>query len=128
LLPGLFLLALCGCSSGEPYPVPVRGTVSVDGKPLAEGKISFLTPGKVPEMLDIKDGQYTGKVNWGERRVEIAAYRPYRVPDDAPAHLRPLMAQGKENYLPRKYHRDSTLQAEVKASGDNEFNFELASE
>jgi hypothetical protein len=120
-------LALAGCGSAEPYPVPVHGTVRLDGQMLAEGQIAFITPGQVPETVEVKDGRYAGKVKWGERRVEIAAYRPYQLPADAPAHLRPLMAQGKENYLPERYHRNSILKAEVKTSGDNEFHYELLS-
>ena len=125
----LLLLALAplACGPGEPVPVAVSGTVKLDGKPLAEGKISFVTIGKVPETLDIVEGRFSGKVLGGERRVEIAAYRPYRIPPDVPKSMYPLMEGGKENYLLEKYHRESILTANVKDSGENEFTFELVS-
>jgi hypothetical protein len=121
------LLILAGCGPREPVPVPVRGTVTLDGAPLAEGKISFITPGQVPETIDITNGTFDGMAKWGQRRVEIAAYRPYRIPPDVPKSMHPLMKDGKENYLPTKYHRDSELTADVKAEGPNEFTFALTS-
>jgi hypothetical protein len=127
LAPGLALLILAGCGPQEPYPVPVKGTVTLDGKPLAEGKISFITPGQVPEVLDVKDGRIDGKVKWGEKRVEVAAYRPVTITPNIPANVRALMKDGKENYLPRNYHRDSILKADVKERGDNAFTFALTS-
>jgi hypothetical protein len=124
---GILLFLLVGCGPKELVPVPVHGMVTLDGKPLREGKISFITPGQVPKVLDIEDGQFTGEVKPGEKRVEIAAYRPYRVPADAPPSLRPLMEGGKENYLPSRYHSNSRLTETVRETGDNDFNFPLTS-
>jgi hypothetical protein len=123
----ILLFLVFGCGPKELVPVPVHGTVTLDGKPLREGKISFIIPGQVPKVLDVEDGQFVGEVKPGEQRVEIAAYRPYRIPPDAPASLRPLMEGGKENYLPARYHRDSTRMETVRETGDNEFQFTLTS-
>jgi hypothetical protein len=116
---------LCGCGSNEPYPVAVKGTVSLDGKPLAEGQISFITLGQVPEPVEIKDGKFQGKAKWGSRRVEIAAYRPYPIPPSVPLSMHALMKDGKENYLPEIYHTHSTLTAEVQKNGNNDFTYDL---
>jgi hypothetical protein len=124
---GLLLLIPLGCGPKEPIPVGVSGTVNLDGQPLAEGKIFFVTLGKVPEIVDIAAGHFSGKVLPGERRVEIAAYRPYQIPPEVPESMHPLMKDGKENYLPARYHRDSMLTAEVKETGKNEFTFNLVS-
>ncbi|MCE9567832.1 MAG: hypothetical protein K8U57_38020 [Planctomycetes bacterium] len=118
---------ISGCGPGVPTPVPVHGKVTLDGKPLAEGQIAFVTPGQVPEFIDIRDGSYDGKAKWGSRKVEIAAYRPYQIPADIPKSMHGLMEGGKENYLPDRYHSKTTLSAEILASGPNEFNFELSS-
>jgi hypothetical protein len=119
--------AFAGCGPRPIVPVPVKGTVSLDNKPLAEGRISFITPGQVPELIDIKDGKFEGKVKPGEKRVEIAAYHPYRIPASVPKSMHALMADGKENYLPRRYHSESTLVETVNETGDNEFRFDLTS-
>lgn len=124
----LGILAVIGCTGNEPYPVPVSGTVTLDGKPLADGQISFITLGQVPETVPIVDGKFSGKAVWGSRRVEIAAYRPYQIPAEIPESMHALMKDGKENYLPQRYHRDSTLTADVTRGGPNSFNFELESE
>jgi hypothetical protein len=41
-LPIVLLLALAGCAPGPPKPVPVAGTVLIDGKPLAAGFIRIV--------------------------------------------------------------------------------------
>ena len=123
---GLILLFLLGCSR-QPVLVPVQGTVFLDGRPLAEGKIFFVFAGKVPESLDVKDGRFKGKVLSGDRRVEIAAYRLKDFSLDVPTSMQPLLEPGRENYLPERYHRESTLTAKVKVSGGNEITFELVS-
>lgn len=122
-----FSLALIGCGSGD-RPVAVSGSVLLDDQPLSSGKISFITPGQVPEQIDIRDGKFTGKAKLGKRRVEIAAYRPYQIPPEVPASMRPLMKGGEENYLPDIYHTRSTLDAEVTSSGPNEFSYKLVSQ
>jgi hypothetical protein len=123
----LLVLILTGCGPSAPVPVAVKGTVTLDGVPLPEGRISFITPGQVPEMLDVKDGRFEGKVKPGKKRVEVGAYRPTRIPDHIPASMRAMMKDGKENYLPPRYHSESTLDAEVVERGENDFPFELTS-
>lgn len=125
---GILLLIALGCGPKEPSPVAVAGTVNLDGKPLGEGKIFFVTLGKAPEIVDIAEGRFMGKVLPGDRRIEIAAYRPYQIPPEVPKSMHALMKDGKENYLPRRYHRDSALKAEVKQTGKNEFTFDLESQ
>jgi hypothetical protein len=123
----ILLLLFVGCGPRSPVPVSVTGTVTLDGKPLKEGQVSFITPGQVPEILPVEEGSFSGEVTSGVKRIEIAAYRPVRIPPDVPTSLRPLMEGGKENYLPARYHRDSTLTETVHEQGGNEFQFTLTS-
>ncbi|MBA4066878.1 MAG: hypothetical protein C0501_24860 [Isosphaera sp.] len=127
LAPLLALSGGCGSPAADPGPVPVRGTVTLDTAPLADGQVSFITPGQVPETLAVRAGAFEGSVRPGTRRVEVAVYRPYRIPADAPKELHGLMAGGKENYLPDRYHTKSTLTAEVRPDGPNEFRFDILS-
>src|SRR5438552_15083087 len=68
-------LGLSGCGRKGPIMVPVSGTVTLDGKPMPDGMIYFKTivEGSVDQM-EIKDGKFAGKVEVGDRRVEICRY------------------------------------------------------
>jgi hypothetical protein len=113
-------LATAGCAKPEPV-AEVSGDVIVDEKPLAEGEIYFLTPGRPPEILAIKDGRFAGKARLGQRRVEIYAYRRAELPSTATV----VTEAPKENYISARYNSDSDLQAEVKQTGPNRFEYQL---
>lgn len=126
----LLAFAVCSLTAGcsrEPVPVQVKGTVQLDGKPMPEGEVHFVTNGKPPEIIPVKDGTFEGKAMPGERQVQFAKYRPATIPPGVPKSMHALIAQGKENYLPAKYHRESKMTVEVKDSGVNEFSFEITS-
>lgn len=122
---GFFAFALaCGCSGGTTQPVEVSGTVSYAKKPLDDGKIYFVTQGEAPEILDIKDGKFSGKVKPGKRRVEIHAFRKgAAIPKDTPGADEGVSI---ENYIPADYNSMSKLEADVKKEGGNSFTFDLA--
>lgn len=121
------LCFLVGCE--EPNFGSISGTVTVDGKPVAEGSIAFLpvnqdsfTAGAV-----IEEGWYAShKVPLGELRVEIRVPKKvgeqklYDVPDSP---VMPLL----EEALPARYNNRSELRIQVVA-GPNEHNFELSSQ
>lgn len=117
------LLALVGCG-GEPM---VSGTVTVDGKPLPEGSITFIpVDGKAPTAgSSIKDGQYSVKAPVGPMKVSISAPKVvgkkklYPTPDSP---TMPITVQA----LPAKYNDKTELQLDVKP-GVNQKNFDLQS-
>ena len=115
-------LGMAGCAKSDPT-AEVRGKVTLDDQPLAEGEIYFVTPGMPPEILRIQDGTFAGKVRLGQRRVEINAYRPAVLPPTATIAGEPP----KENFIPARYNSESTLQAEVQRPGPNQFEFSLKS-
>src|SRR5437660_1361135 len=80
LIISLGLLAVTGCGKSGPQVVPVSGTVTLDGEPLAEGFLYFKTieTGAL-ERFDIKNGEFKGKAQVGTRRVEIISHRPKTV-------------------------------------------------
>jgi len=119
----LLVVFLCGCSPG-PVLHSVSGAVTLDGAPLPEGDITF-TPvdsSLAPEQGKIKDGKYEFRSRAGKVRVTISASK-----------IKPggaLGAAGEpvaEEYIPTKYNDASTLTADVKASGENKFDFPLDS-
>lgn len=116
------VLVLAGCSK-EPPKAPVKGTVTLDKKPLKEGQILFVTPGKAPEALQITDGNFEGIVEVGDRRVEILAYKEVKggaMPGETPEMT-------KANYIQPRYNVDSQLRATIPAGGDTNLKFDLGS-
>src|SRR5438093_8372933 len=119
----MVVLAFSGCGRKGPIMVPVGGTVTLDGKPMPDGMIYFKTivEGSVDQM-EIKDGKFSGKVEVGDRRVEICRYG-----------LGPPIKMGngeipnKIETLPARYNEASELKATVSQPGPNEFSFDVKS-
>lgn len=126
LSPILFATSLwiTGCSSGPPEPprFPVSGTVTMNGTPLPEGKINFITPAQgVIETLEVKDGKFEGKAQAGERRVEINSYKVEVVNKDG------MQSEAQIELVPQEYNKDSKLVAQVTEEGPNNLSFDVKS-
>ena len=121
LILGLILTGCGGKSSGTPT-ADVKGKVTLDGAPLASGKIVFDEGPSVPAAeLDIKDGVYSGQVQIGSKTVRISSYKT----SQQKGPMKGEMMQ--ENILPAKYNTGSKETREVKAGGPNEFDFAVTS-
>src|SRR5262245_1457424 len=118
LVATLATLLIAGCSN-EPRLYPVSGSVSLDGQPVADGDIMFLSQDGVrgPDPGKIKDGNYTLKTTEGKKRVEISASK-----------IRPGGARGgggepvPEEYIPTHYNMESKLNADVQPNNKNRFD------
>jgi len=109
-----------GCSRGDRPPLgEVHGTVTLDGKPLPRAMVSFRpeSGGRLSRGLTDDAGRYEliylrdirgAKIGRHEVMVTTAG-------EDVP-----------DERLPARYHRETTLSAEVEA-GANEFDFPLTS-
>jgi hypothetical protein len=123
------LLIAAGCGGGKPSgpkSVEVKGKVTMDGTPLANGRIVFDEGPSIPAAeLDIKDGAYSGLVQAGKKTVRISAFKA------PPAQKGPPKGPGYEtmqvNILPAKYNKDSKETREVTEAGPNEFDFAVSS-
>lgn len=119
---GALLLSACGSSEDKKY--PVNGTVSVDGKPLADGSVKFVSEGDF-DSLEVKDGKFSGEVREGEHKVEIYGYR--EAESSAASEMYGADAEAsKENFLPDKFNTNSTTNETVSADGSNDFKFEVS--
>jgi hypothetical protein len=123
------LAALVGCNDG-PQRMPVKGTVSLDGQPLATGNL-LMTPLKKGPVAgcDIKNGSFEMPSERGpgpgEYRVEITAYRPTgKKVFDTDLNV---AAETLEPIVPARYNTASELTATVSAETENEFKFDLQS-
>jgi hypothetical protein len=123
------LLLAIGCGEPAARPVPVEGTVTFEGRPVADGEVYFKTPGLVPEVLPIRDGRFEGAVLPGHQRVEVYSYQihaaPARPADQAPAGAGDETAPGRVNVMPARFNERSELSAEVTTGGPNRFVFDL---
>jgi hypothetical protein len=129
LVAGL-LHCLGGCAkSGRPEPprYPVSGTVTLDGTPLEDGAILFLSPelGLI-DRVPIQQGRFQGAAAAGKRRVEFSIVRemPFT---GVPMPGIPAPKTVPTQILPARYHAESTLSADVVPGGPNAFTFELTS-
>jgi len=125
LLLGAFGCFLPGC--GGSGPLPVSGTVTLDGQPLPSGDILF-EPVDGTTSSDggtIKDGKFSFTSKPGKMKVKIVALREAPGPPLKGAMGEPL--PNTQQYLPAKYNTATELTAEVKKGGDNKFDFALVS-
>lgn len=122
-----FLVLVGGCNSEPPPPqvYPVKGTVNLNGKPMAEGQIAFVnTEGPGREVVPVRNGTFNGEVSSGTRRIEIFAYREERQGVEMYGDQAPI---AKINYVDPKFNTQSTLMESVNTQSANEYKFDVTS-
>lgn len=108
-------IVLAGC--GGDFPQDVTGTISLNGKPLPDGKIYFVpTDGTPPAVADVNAGAFELKARSGSYKVEVRMFRD-RVPWPGEPHDRQI------NVIPARFNAETTLSAEVKPGEVNHFTF-----
>jgi hypothetical protein len=120
------LATVVGC--GGPPKAHVRGTVTLDGKPLPEGVIQFFPTGATGQTAaaTIKDGVYEVEASVGAMKVTISAnevvgkQKLYDTPDS------PVIDTVRQ-IIPARYNTKSELTADL-VEGPNEVNFDLKSD
>ena len=121
----LLLVALLGCGSNDGR-LAVDGSITLDGKPLSAGVISFrpvLADKATTAGSGIEEGRYripaAGGLMPGEYKVVVQAFEETgRMVDD------PQFGQTPET-VPVKFNEVETLRATVTADGPNRFDFAL---
>ena len=127
-LPLMLILFGCGGKSSGPATADVKGKVTLDGVPLANGKIVFDEGPSIPAAeFNIKDGAYAGQVQVGTKTVRISAFKEPASTPSKGAPKGPGYETMQVNILPAKYHSGSKESREVKAGGPNEFDFAVTS-
>jgi hypothetical protein len=143
----VFVLALvpfvggCGGGASGPPRAAVSGQVRLDEVPLKAGIIRFVPAGatKGPVALTtIKEGRYelsnSNGPALGKNSIEIVgaiADNPLTGATDIKAawaeYAKSSGSRPPEITIPKKYNRNSMLSVVVTATGDNTFDFKLAS-
>jgi hypothetical protein len=137
MIGGLCAVVLAGCGgSGGPATYRVTGAVSLDGQPLREGQIMFRDPAGQQKTYagKIEEGKYSLLSTEGSKRVEIKAQRKVegkqaRIGGNPGDPIDPKLnpADVFEEAVAPEFNDKSTLTADVKSSGKNEFPFEVTS-
>lgn len=131
--PGPLLVALAatlitatGCGPKDPR-ITVQGTVTLDGQPLAEGRVGFIPEDKSlgASGAQIEDGRFSIKVYQGPSRVEIIAQKVGQR-SAAPGAL-PEAGIVFSSIIPARYNEKSTLSYNVQSASDRPA-FDLTSE
>ena len=114
-----------GCTPAPPSGPPlagVKGTVTLDGKPVTTGEVHFELTGAPAKSCEIKDGTFSGEAAVGKNRVEVFIFA------EGPASDKYGGLRSKTNTAPQKYWgTNTTLSATVDAGKANEFKFDLTS-
>ena len=123
------LLATVGCGRGSGLGVrPVAGSVTVDGVPLAEGRITLtgLTGDTRGFSARIDRGRYRIEAFPGKARVAITALR------DVPGEMisggpgTPDMPR-REQFIPARYNDQTELEIDIPPTGIRGLDFDLSS-
>lgn len=128
--------ALCvaivsGCGGpSPPVTAPVSGAVSYDGKPIVDGSITFaaVDGSCAPNVLQIAEGRYEGRVVVGEKRIEIRAMR--KAERTGSAATGPGGDDGPvlENFIPAAYNDASQLTRTIQPPGPVVIDLDLTVE
>ena len=132
----VLMLIVCGCGGPEgPVTVTVKGTVSLDGKPVSSGQIIFNDVVGTEKAYAgvIKNGAFSFPSTVGQKKVSINSPQEVAgtstivggIPGDPVSTENPA-PQILES-IPPKYNDQTELTADVTTSGDNTFPFELTS-
>jgi hypothetical protein len=119
---GLALAVGCGESRKGPAEVPVKGQVTLDGKPMAEGEVTLSVAGLPGRPFPVSNGAFSGTALEGKNRVEVRAFKA-----GPPLSTDPEKKPTKANYIPDKYNVQSKLEADVTPKGPNDFKFDVTS-
>jgi len=123
-------LALVGCGGGIEV-APVRGTVFLDSKPLADATVIFYPSDGRPSMgitneLGEYELSYIREVKGaviGQHKVSISTYL-----ESDPDSSDPVIQKGRPEIVPDRYNTKSTLTAEVLPGEEVMADFLLDSE
>jgi hypothetical protein len=129
LLAVALTLVVLGCE-GSNGRIPIRGTVTYKGTPLAHGTITFSPKDSAKGMIEgapITDGKYALPADKGllpgSYHVAVSATDAQ---DGKPAEdVAPGAPRRSKELLPERYNTKSTLSIEVTATGKRDFDFPL---
>lgn len=121
-------IVLTGCGPDDGM-VSVSGTITIDGRPVPEGSITF-TPldGKGrPGGGAFENGQFSTRAVPGETAVQIHGHEVIKIPNPTKEQVERGLDTDRKNIVPSVYNTQSKLRVDV-SEENNTFNFDLTSD
>jgi len=123
------LLAVVGCSDGGPVRASIQGTITWQGEPIEDGKISFIPQNGGPEAIaKIVDGKYqlpkSEGPSLGINRIAILGLRNLGPQEAGPPHPPGTLIEATQQFIPSEYNNSSQLTAEIQ-DGENTHDIAL---
>ena len=140
----LILLTGIGCNGDKSNYAKVKGTVSLDGKPIDKGQIYFRLEGKPATFMDIIDGKYSGQAMVGSNTISVSVTKktgaPPRLPPQAIAQMKAYKEKSRGqggadpnatyestiDIIPREWGAASKQVRVVEAGAANDFEFSIS--
>ena len=125
---GCLAIALEGCSNKDEQ-FEIRGQVTYQDQPVAEGKILFMPndESRPQAIAKIVDGEYVtaspGGVFVGEYKVQVFGYRGTGKVQDL-GELYGGKQEQQVQYLPAKFNHETELTVDISPE-ESEYDFEL---
>lgn len=120
-------LGVAGCSGDGAVKGPklaaVKGTVTLDGDPMASGEVMFVQGGGVG-TAQVTNGAFSGEAPVGECVVQIYSYRESTNVVEMGGEK---FGGGKENFIPAQFNAQSTMKVTVGATGTSDLKYEVTS-
>ena len=119
---------LIGCDAGDGR-LPIRGSVSLKGKPLEDGVIQFVSTGmktgtmiskgkyEIPQDQGLIPGNYKVMITAGDGRT------PAESPDGIPGPTGANIVS--KELIPPEYNTNTKQEVTVKSSTQNKFDFNI---
>ncbi len=116
-------LAGCGDNTGD-----VTGTITFDGKPVADGSLKFLKAagGEAVGGAVIRDGTFATKLPPGKYKIEIHAQKVVGKRTQKGFDGKDEEIELRDEMIPENYNSKSELEEEIKP-GPNAIKFDLKS-
>jgi len=133
LVAAIALAALLGCGQKGPRLVPVTGTVTLDGQPVADAGVLFMPVEGGPPASGTTDQQGRFRLRTVNREGAVAGKHRVAVTKSETTGVGDFGAVGPEGikviwHVPEKYSRPQTSGLEATVDdGGGEFTFELSS-
>lgn len=124
------LLVVAGCNASSESPLPLAGSVEIDGRPISQGSVTFLSSTGDVATGQISNGQYAipsaQGLPAGTYGVQIYGQEPTGKTQPDP-DVRGQTIEVMRSVVPAQYNERSELTVEITAQSASQLDFKLQS-